>query len=146
MQSFPILSQFLWQNLVFCHFEAKTWEPARGEAVWAVLHTFTSFPGNGLDFPFSSNLYWSHTPQTLFFNLDLHKFPVASQTFYLRNNPIKVTNWLQKNVLEQESLTFPPFPVNYTFRLSSSNANICSATAAALCCLTYQGQIWHLRL
>ena len=40
--------------------------------------------------------------------LDLHKFPVASQTFYLRNNPIKVKSWLQKK-LELESWTFPPF-------------------------------------
>ena len=45
-----------------------TWELAREGAVWDVLHTFTCFHWNGLDFPFSSNIYWSHTPQTLFSN------------------------------------------------------------------------------
>ena len=45
-----------------------TWELAREGAVWDVLHTFTCFHWNGLDFPFSSNIYWSHTSQTLFSN------------------------------------------------------------------------------
>ena len=64
---FLLLSQFLWKFRSFVTVEL-TWELAREGAVWDVLHTFTCFHWNGLDFPFSSNIYWSHTSQTLFSN------------------------------------------------------------------------------
>ena len=143
-----------------------TWELAREGAVWDVLHTFTCFHWNGLDFPFSSNIYWSHTSQTLFWNFWLccincrcqpgSFFPLTIQCSaqYNQEKKIKCFNSMrfsfyhpqtEKNAKRDKSVSAPDVCKNLFFT-QLKKCTKCFWNASCSCSLTYQGHIWRVCL
>ena len=66
---FLLLSQFLWKfrSFVFCHSGANLRAGKRGGCLRRFAYIYM-FSLEWIGFPFSSNIYWSHTSQTLFWN------------------------------------------------------------------------------